>query len=437
MCEPDDGINDPSLREIETDAAVALPKEHQQRPRYILPVIVASQFAGTSLWFAGNAVLTDLADQWGLSESSQSYLTSAVQFGFIVGTLVFALLSVADRFRPTRVFMISSLLGALFNALAPFWESTGGLVFFRFLTGFSLAGIYPVGLKVAADWYEEGLGRALGWLVGALAVGSAFPFLLRQIPQPFEALLWETSALAATGGLVLGFVVPDGPYRKPGKQSWSRSTITSLFDNPEFRWAAFGYFGHMWELYAFWTWCPDVWKAYIARQTGNAAAWDADVITFAVLAIGGVGCVIGGLFSERYGSALVAWVSLFASGLFCFLSPGLFLAPPALTLAAFLIWGMAVAADSPQFSSLVAQTAPADSKGTALTIVTSIGFVITIGSIQLLGVPVSEQYLFIMLAPGPVFGLWSMRSLVLTKNRGEKQEEESSSRDINESLETA
>ena len=227
------------------------PAESVDRPAYILPLIVASQFAGTSLWFAGNAVLPDLISDWedsvSIPESAQGYLTSVVQLGFILGMLASALLNLADRFRPTQVFMWSSILGALLNVFIPFWKSTAGLVLLRLGTGMTLAGIYPVGMKVAADWFPLGLGRALGWLVGALAVGSATPFLLKQINQPWEALLWEISTLAAVGGVAVGFLVPDGPFRKPGTKV-DPSVVWTLFSDLRFRAAAFGYIGHMWEL---------------------------------------------------------------------------------------------------------------------------------------------------------------------------------------------
>jgi MFS family permease len=168
----------------------------------------------------------------------------------------------------------------------------------------------------------------------------------------------------------------------------------------------------MWELYAFWTWTPVVWKAYLEDQNSN---WDASIVTFGVVAIGGIGCVVGGFLSERYGSAKVAFYSLATSGTLCCLSPALYLAPPVVNLMAYLIWGVTVVADSPQFSSLVAQTCQPEYKGTALTIVNCIGFTITIGSIQLLGVPLPEQFLFLLLAPGPLFGLWSLRSHVFEK----------------------
>lgn len=378
-------------------------------PGYILPAIVFSQLFGTALWFAGNAVLPDLTEEWDtLDESSLGYLTSSVQIGFILGTFLFALLSIVDRFPPTKVFMVCALCGATFNAILPLCdrsESLAGLVILRLLTGACLAGIYPVGMKVAADWYAEELGKALGWLVGALAVGSALPFLLRQIDQSWQALLWETSGLAALGGLAVGMGIPEGPHRKPGTQKFDPAVLCSLFSSIRFASASLSYWGHMWELYAFWTWTPVVWEAYLETR---ASSLTASLITFLVIASGGLGCVLGGYLSLRYGSAWVAFGSLAISGALCVLSPALYLAPIGVAFPVYLVWGMAVVADSPQFSTLVAQTAPAQSKGTALTIVNCVGFTVTIGSIQLLAVPIPEQYIFLLLVPGPVVGLWSL-----------------------------
>ena len=378
-------------------------------PARILPCIVYSQFAGTSLWFAGNAVMTEFTDELDLPDSSLQILTSAVQAGFIVGTLLSAISNITDRFRPTLIFLLSALTGATLNLLVPLIaKDLAGMTILRFLTGVALTGIFPVGMKVAADWYRKGLGQALGFLVGALVLGTAFPFLLRQIPQPWEWLLYETSLLATSGGILLVCAVPDGPHRKPTKAMFDPTVIWLLFQSRTFSAAACGYFGHMWELYAFWTWCPEVWEAYLVRSN---SPWDESGVTFAVIAMGAVGCAIGGRLSSSVGSGRVALASLLASGLCCLLSPLFFfhVSTPAAALVFYMIWGTAVAADSPQFSSLVAHASPAENKGTALTIVNAIGFAITIGSIQLLGVPVSEGYLFLLLAPGPLFGIYKMR----------------------------
>lgn len=405
--EDDDTASRPEPASTDTDKIVL-----SQPPLYILPLIVYSQFAGTSLWFAGNAVIGVQIEEFDLPPSSLSILTSAVQAGFIIGTLLSAVTNLVDRFRPNRVFLSAALLGAILNALIPLIaRHLAGLTILRLLTGVALAGIYPVGMKIAADWHQQGLGRALGFLVGALVLGTAFPFLLRQIQQPWQWLLWETSLLAASGRLCLG-CLPNGPYRRAStcQKPFDPSVIGRLFAEADFRAAAFGYFGHMWELYAFWAWTPVVWSEYVQERGSDLAV---DLMVFCIIAMGAVGCVVGGLLSPKVGSARVAVAALVTSGLACFLSPAVYLGPPPLMIVFYLIWGTAVAADSPQFSSLVAMSAPDENKGTALTIVNCIGFAITIGSIYLLGVPLDAQYLFLLLAPGPVFGVWSMRRRVL------------------------
>jgi len=433
----DSATNDPedpsSIPEVAVDNDGDADQLHQLErhhptspPCYILPCIVYSQFAGTALWFAANAVLSDLIDERGLEDDNNAalaILTSAVQAGIILGTLLSALTNVTDRYPPTRVFLVSCLLGAALNALIPTPVAQGlaGLTALRLLTGMCLAGIYPVGMKISADWYAEGLGVALGFLVGASVLGTALPFLLRQIPhQPWQFLLWETSILATSGGLLLGLCVAEGPRRRanPTKKQFDHSVVVSLFRVPDFRAAAFGYFGHIYEMYAFWAWCPVVWQNYLE---GIGSSWDASVVTFAVISAGAIGCVVGGFLSPLFGSARVGVVALTISGLQCFFSPLFFLLPQEAMLFFYLLWGVMVAMDSPQFSRLVAQTTPAENKGTALTIVNCIAFAITIGSIYLLQVPVDPQYLFLLLAPGPVFGVWSMRQHIFSDG-GRKRE---------------
>jgi len=383
-------------------------------PWRVLPSIVIAQFSGTSLWFAGNAVLTKFAEEFQLEDSALPILTSSVQLGFISGTLLLSITSLVDRVLPTHIFLSSALLGALTTALIPILaKGLASMFILRFLTGVSLAGIYPVGMKIAADWYQEGLGRALGLLLGALVAGTAFPFLLRQIPQSWEALLYETSLLSTLGGVLMIVAVPNGPHRK-ATPKFDPSISIQVFRNQDFQAAAMGYFGHMWELYAFWTWCPVVWKAYLDDHANRN--WSESLVTFFVISMGALGCVIGGHLSLSIGSARVALFALMTSGLCCLLSPLVYwLSTPVLTLVFYLVWGSVVAADSPQFSSLVAQYIPAEHKGTALTLVNCIGFAISIGSIQLLGVPLSEQYLFLLLAPGPLYGYFKMRWYIIEK----------------------
>jgi len=382
----------------------------QARPARILPVIVAAQFAGVSIWFAGNAVLGDLQRQWGLPDSALGYVTSAVQLGFIAGTLAFAFLSIADRHSPRLVYLVCSLAGALANLAALAGDGRlAWLLATRFSTGFFLAGIYPVGMKIASGWYQKDLGNALGLLVGALVLGTAFPHLLKGLGQtwPWQSVMLGVSACAAIGGVLMYALVPDGPHLRQGAK-FHPTALASVFRSRRFRASAFGYFGHMWELYAFWAFVPVALALHPA--IGNASLW-----AFTVIAVGAAGCAGGGLVSLRAGSARVAYAQLAASGACCALSPLAFAAPTPLFAAFLLVWGVAVVGDSPQFSALNAAYAPRELVGSALTIVNCIGFAITILSIQLLNAAVAwlpNQYVFLLLAPGPALGLLAMRHLM-------------------------
>ncbi|MCC9167797.1 MFS transporter [Pontibacter harenae] len=383
-------------------------------PSCILPTIVFSQFAGTSLWFAGNAVLPELQASLGLKQEALGLLTSAVQFGFILGTLCFAILSLADRVSPRLLFLVCALLGAVANALIlVFSDSLTGVLLLRAITGFLLAGIYPVGMKIAASWYSGGLGKAMGYLVGALVLGTAFPHLLRSIGSslPWQTMLMAVSLLAASGGLLLYLLVPNGPFLGKGA-AFSARNMLQVFYAKKFRAAAFGYFGHMWELYTFWAFVPVV----LVYALPEASTAEVSLISFAVIGAGAIGCVAGGYLSQRWGSGRVAFVQLVVSGLCCLLSFFLFeLNSAAILMPFLLLWGVAVAGDSPQLSALTAKTAPAHLVGTALTIVTSIGFAITIVSILLMSQLLEHftpPYLFITLAIGPLFGLRFLKRLL-------------------------
>lgn len=377
--------------------------------KWVLPIIVISQFCCTSLWFAGNGVMNDLVSAFQLNETALGYLTSAVQLGFIAGTLIFALLTIADRYSPSKVFFICALIGSLFN-LGVILEnnSVSSLLTFRFLTGFFLAGIYPVGMKIAADYYRKGLGKSLGFLVGALAVGTAFPHLLKglTIGFPWRLVMISTSSIACLGGLIILLFVPNGPYRK-SIQKFDFSACIKVFRIPKFRSAAFGYFGHMWELYAFWAFVPVILKSYSVEHP--SVTFNIPVLSFIIIGVGGIACVIGGYLSQLFGAKKIATTALLLSCICCLISPFMLGINSSSILIIFLIlWGMVVIADSPLFSTLVAQNALAESKGTALTIVNCIGFSITILSIQLvniLNVYWDPKYVYIILAIGPVLGL--------------------------------
>ena len=382
------------------------------RPGWILPVIVFSQFCCTSLWFATNGVMIDLINDLNLRYTALAHLTSVVQFGFISGTLVFALLTIADRFSPSKVFFISAMLGSFFNLLTIFdWNNFESLMSLRFLTGFFLAGIYPVGMKIAADYYKKGLGLSLGFLVGALVVGTAFPHLLKGLTfsLPWKYVMIFTSCIAVLGGLLMLFFVPDGPYRKPSDKIDLKVTFR-IFKKRELRSAAFGYFGHMWELYAFWAFVPVMLLTF--TEIYPKTELNIPVISFIIIATGGPACVIGGYISREIGTKKTAFIALLLSCICCIVSPLIFFAGSKFLLIGFLLfWGMVVIADSPLFSTLVAKNAISETKGTALTIVNSIGFAITIVSIQSLNIlkeSMNPKYIYVVLALGPILGLLAL-----------------------------
>lgn len=383
------------------------------RSKLILPVIIISQFCCTSLWFASNGIITDLVINYNLQDSALGHLTSAVQVGFIFGTLSFAIFTIADRFSPSKVFFICSFIGAIFNLGIIFESNTlTSLLFLRFLTGFFLAGIYPIGMKIAADYFEKGLGKSLGFLVGALVIGTAFPHLLKNITETisWKSVLITTSSFALFGGVLMLTLVPDGPYRKAGKKI-NLLAFSRVFRNPEFRSSAYGYFGHMWELYAFWTFVPIILTSYKARYTQfdfNISIW-----SFIIIAIGGLACIIGGYLSQKLGIKRTAFLSLLFSFGCCLISPLIISIESDLVFLSFLVfWGMVVIADSPLLSTLVAKNAPTEIIGTALTIVNCIGFSITIISIQIISEMRSltdNTSIYMVLAIGPFLGLIAIR----------------------------
>ncbi|EOZ95362.1 putative membrane protein [Indibacter alkaliphilus LW1] len=373
----------------------------------ILPIIVLSQFLCTSLWFAGNAILPDLAAAMSLDEKFLGNLTSSVQFGFIAGTLIFAIFTIADKFPPSLVFFLSSLLAAAFNFTLGFEGlSSEFILLSRFATGFFLAGIYPVGMKIAADYFQKGLGKSLGLLVGALVLGTAFPHFIRSYigEMDWTLVVQLTSGLAVFGGLLMLTLVPNGPFRSKG-QAIDLILFFRVFKVKSFRQAAFGYFGHMWELYAFWAFVPVFLSAYGLKQDMN---FDLSFWSFVIIAVGGLSCALGGMLSSAIRPLLISRTALSLSGICCFISPIFFLQPyPYILLIFMLFWGMVVTADSPMFSTLVAQNVPQHQKGTALTIVNCVGFGITIVSIQLLNFIhafVQTEFLLIILGLGPLFG---------------------------------
>ncbi|WP_316825753.1 MFS transporter [Pedobacter miscanthi] len=383
-----------------------------KKTNYILPTIVVAQFLCTSLWFAGNAVLPDIVKSFPTETNLLANLTSMVQFGFISGTLVFAFFAISDIFSPSKVFFICGIAAALFNlGVCLELSDVHLLLLFRFLTGFMLAGIYPVGMKIASDYYKDGLGKSLGFLVGALVFGTAFPHLLKTFTAnfPWQYVIFATSSLSVTGALAILFLVPNGPFRTAGQKFNVRSCFDG-FKNPGFRSAAFGYFGHMWELYTFWAFLPGMLLFFNSKHPFSNL--NIPLFSFLVIASGGVSCMIGGLLSQKFGAKRIATIALAISGLCCLLSPIFLYNGSVYPFLIFLFcWGLSGTADSPLFSSLIAKNAPESLRGTSLTLVNCIGFAITIISIQavnLLSKQLNVQYLYMVLAIGPVLGLWAL-----------------------------
>ncbi len=381
--------------------------DYQKPARHILYVIIVSQFCCTTLWFATNAILPQLQTHNGWPAETLGYITSAIQIGFIAGTLFFAVIGLSDRYSPSLVFFISSIAAALSNAIPILDISSINLTLLsRLGTGFFLAGVYPVGMKIASDWQKHGLGHWLGALVGALVLGTAFPHALKFNPDLFtpESLIFAVSVLSIAGGTGMYLLVKDGPYHKPSTH-FSFADVRGVFSVHAFRAPAFGYFGHMWELYAFWAFTPIILLYY---QSTTSTAFPLSLWTFGIIASGFAGCILGGKLSLRFGSKTIATVALACSAICCLLSPLMIQLSFPIFMALMVFWGFTVVADSPQFSALVAFHAPPHVRGSAITITTCIGFAITIVSIQLLNTLqhlISPQYLLLLLAPGPLLGL--------------------------------
>ncbi len=356
--------------------------------------------------------MLELAYTFQLELEAFSYLTGAVQFGFVVGTLTYALLMIADRFSSSKVFFVSAIAGAAMNYCTSFTFNTmSSLIFFRCMTGFFLAGIYPVGMKIAADYYQKGLGKSLGFLVGALVLGTACPHFIKAFigDLPWRTVIVFTSFLAVIGGSLIFLFVPNGPFQKTNTKPQLSQALT-IFKNKGLRKAAIGYFGHMWELYAFWTFVPIMLLDY--QNLHKFPGFDVSLLSFSIIAVGGISCVLGGFISKEMGAKKTAIIALFLSCLAGIFSPLFFLQGSQLVFVLFLLfWGATVIPDSPLFSSLVAINADPQLKGTALTLVTCIGFAITIVSIQMITLfrPIfAPEFIFMLLAVGPIVGLYNL-----------------------------
>ncbi len=368
-----------------------------------------------ALWFSASAVVPQLRVEYALSGAQEAWLTVGVQVGFVVGALSLALSNLTDRVGAHGLFCVSALLGAACNAAAAFCDvPIAMLLVLRGATGVCLAGVYPPAMKLVATWTRRDRGLAIGVLVGALTVGSAVPHLFNALPffgadgmPPWRTVLYASSVLAVLAAVVVAVAVREGPYATPSAPFQLRYIARALSDRPT-RLANFGYLGHMWELYAVWTWVP---LALLASY--EAAGWSAVGARwagFATVAVGAIGCVLAGRLADRLGRTTITIASLAISGSCCLLA-GLVFQDPLLFTLLCLVWGFAVVADSAQFSAAVSELADPRYVGTALTTQTSLGFllsVITISAIAPLRDALGWEVAFLLLVPGPIFGILSM-----------------------------
>ena len=384
-------------------------------PKQILTILIFAVFSGSSLWFSSNAIFNELSLAIPGMNNYVSTVTSAVQLGFIAGTLLFSFFNVSDRFPSGRVFLISSLLGSFSNSLIvilPLDSNT--LMISRCLTGFFLAGIYPVGIKIAALWCNNELGRALGHIVAALVIGTAFPHLINALDL---ALNWQwvvisSSCLSILGGLLVAFSIPEKSraIRTPHHEG---RALLMIFKSRDFKSSAFGYFGHMWELYTFWAFVPIILTVYKQLSAANLSI---PLWSFIIIAAGGIGCSVGGFLSLQLGSARVAFYQLATSGICCLIFPLMMGSSVNIFLFYLLIWGITSAGDSPQFATLNAKTAPVDAVGSAITLVICFGFGLTIVSLNVfnfLMTHFSLQIAVSLLSIGPLYGLFALYPLKL------------------------
>jgi len=383
----------------------------------MLALLATAELLGMSLWFAGSALSSRYAAAWQLDAAATGWLTTIVQLGFVAGTATSALLNLADIVPSRRLFALSALFGAVCNTLLLSADSLSAALLWRFGTGVALAGVYPPAMKMIATWFRAQRGLAVGTIVGALTIGKGVPYLVHAFPQASNAVVLGTTSVGAVLAALLVWVgYREGPYPFPPRPfSWR--LVQEVASGRAWRLALGGYLGHMIELYAAWTWISAFITASVLASSGRTTASTeplASLVSFGMLAVGGAGCLWGGIMADRRGRAWLVNVAMTVSGS-CALLMGLAFGSTLLLLVPLaLVWGFFIIADSAQFSVLVTESVPPHAVGTALTLQTSIGFLLTAGVIQLVPRVVAWSgwsWAFAMLALGPLLGVLSIKRL--------------------------
>lgn len=378
-----------------------------------LAILALAMVLSMTTWFSASAVLPTLRSLWQLSAGEGALLTIAVQLGFVTGALVSALTNVSDLIPARRVFFFASLGAAGANALVAASDGLGMALPLRFLTGFFVAGIYPPAMKVMATHFRTGRGLALGVMIGALTLGSALPHLVNGLGgADWRAVILTSSALTVAGGFVVLRFVNDGPYPF-ARGSFQPRYMFRMFRDPAVRLANLGYFGHMWELYAMWSWFA-IFFGDSVRAAGGDATNAGPLGTFAVIGAGAIGCYLGGVLGDGWGRTRTTALAMAVSGACAALIGLTYGHSPWLVLAVGIVWGIAVIADSAQFSTMVTELADQSYVGTALTTQMAVGFSLTVATIWLVPLArdaVGWQWAFVLLVPGPALGVWAMLAL--------------------------